>query len=140
MADLQRRIAVEIYNTSLALDEINKVKNKENKAKIELAGIATFLHNFYTGIENILKQILTEKNITVEKNEFWHKTLLEISAENQIISAELKSLLLDYLAFRHFFVHSYGFMLDENRLITLAERVSDVFSEFKKNIKAYFIE
>ncbi|GAH52417.1 unnamed protein product, partial [marine sediment metagenome] len=47
MADLQRRIAVEIYNISMALDEINKVKDKENKTKIELAGIATFLHNFY---------------------------------------------------------------------------------------------
>jgi len=42
MADLQQRISVEIYNISIALDEINKVKDKGNKTKIEIAGIATF--------------------------------------------------------------------------------------------------
>ena len=68
MADLQRRIAVEIYNISMALDEINKVKDKENKTKIELAGIATFLYNFYNGIENILKQNLIGKKYKYCKN------------------------------------------------------------------------
>ena len=140
MADLQRRIAVEIYNISIALDEINKVKNKENKTKIEIAGIAAFLHNFYSGIENILKQILSEKNINIVKTEFWHKTLLEVSVKNQIISPEFKNSLSDYLAFRHFFVHSYGFMLDEYRLLSLANNASDIFTEFKKNITEHFTE
>ncbi|MFH0790359.1 MAG: hypothetical protein V2A64_01870 [Candidatus Omnitrophota bacterium] len=140
MADLQRRIAVEIYNIAMALDEINKIKDKENKTKIELAGIATFLHNLYSGIENILKQILSEKNISIAKTEFWHKALLEASVENQIISPEFKNSLSDYLAFRHFFVHSYGFMLDEHRLLSLAVNASNIFSEFKKNIKEYFSE
>ncbi|MBA7537315.1 hypothetical protein ES705_29582 [subsurface metagenome] len=94
----------------MALDEINKVKDKENKTKIELAGIATFLYNFYNGIENILKQILSGENINIVKTEFWHKTLLEVSVENQIISPEFKNSLSAYLAFRHFFVHSYGFV------------------------------
>ncbi len=140
MADLQRRIAVEIYNISMSLDEINKVKNKENKTKIELAGIAAFLHNFYSGIENILKQILSEKNIKIARTEFWHRTLLETSVENQIISPEFKNSLSDYLAFRHFFVHSYGFMLDEHRLLSLARDAGGIFSAFKENIKEYFTE
>jgi len=140
MADLQRRIEVEIYNISVALQEINSIKDKKNKTKIELAGIATFLHNFYSGIENILKQILSEKNINVPKNEFWHKTLLETSVKNKIITVEFKNSLSDYLAFRHFFVHSYGFMLDEHRLMSLAKNASDIFSEFKENIENYITE
>lgn len=140
MADLQRRISVEIYNISMALDEIDKIKNKENKTKIELAGIAAFLHNFYGGIENILKQILSEKNINIARTGFWHKVLLGTSVENQIISPELKNSLSAYLAFRHFFVHSYGFMLDEHRLLSLANNASTIFSEFKENIKEYFTE
>jgi len=98
------------------------------------------LHNFYSGIENILKQILSEKNVTIIKTEFWHKVLLETSVENKIISQKFKDSLLDYLAFRHFFVHSYGFMLDENRLLSLANNADNIFSEFKKNIKEYFTE
>lgn len=140
MANLQQRVQVEIYNISIVLEEINKIKDKKNKAKIELAGIATFLHNFYTGIENILKQILLEKGISIEKNEFWHKTLLETSVKNQIISSEFKNSLSDYLAFRHFFVHSYGFMLDEYRLLSLANNANDVFLTFKESIKEYFSE
>lgn len=140
MADLQQRIAVEIYNISICLDEINKIKNKEGKTKIELAGIAAFLHNFYSGIENILKQILSEKNINIARTEFWHKTLLESSVENHIISPEFKDSLSGYLAFRHFFVHSYGFMLDEHRLLSLAVNAANIFSEFKENIKEYFTE
>ena len=140
MADLQERIKVEIYNISQALEEINNTKDKKDKTKIELAGIAAFLHNFYTGIENILKQILLEKKIAIVKTEFWHKALLDICVENQIISIGFKHSLSDYLAFRHFFVHAYGFMLDENRLVSLADNASDIFSKFKENIKEYFSE
>lgn len=61
MADLQQRIAVEIYNISICLDEINKIKNKEGKTKIELAGIAAFLHNFYSGIEIYLNKFYRRK-------------------------------------------------------------------------------
>lgn len=140
MADLQQRIKVEIYNISLALEEISKIKDKKNKTKIELAGTAAFLHNFYTGIENILKQILSEKGMNIVKNEYWHKALLESSEKNQIISSEFKNSLSDYLAFRHFFVHSYGFMLDESRLLSLANNANDIFSKFKESIKEYFSE
>jgi len=140
MADLQARIKVEIYNISLALEEINSHKDKKDKTNIELAGIAAFLHNFYTGIENILKQILLEKEVTIVKSDFWHKALLDICVENRIISSELKNSLSDYLAFRHFFVHSYGFMLDENRLLSLANNASEIFTTFKENIKKYFTE
>ncbi|MBI4651649.1 hypothetical protein HY745_10270 [Candidatus Desantisbacteria bacterium] len=137
MADLQQRIKIEIYNITEALEEINNIKDKKNKTKIELAGIATYLHNFYSGIENILKQILAEKGIKIAKTEFWHKTLLNISVENKIISLEFKDALSDYLAFRHFFVHSYGFMLDERRLLSLTKNAENIFHEFKENIKQY---
>ncbi|MCD4813918.1 hypothetical protein K8S19_09540 [bacterium] len=88
MADLQKRIEVEMYNISMALNEITTVKTKENKTKIELAGIAAFLHNFYSGIENVFKQILAEKNIKIVKNEIWHKALLETCVDNHIITPE----------------------------------------------------
>ncbi|MCD6472225.1 hypothetical protein J7K55_03775 [Candidatus Aerophobetes bacterium] len=32
---------------------------------IEVAGVGAFLHNIYTGIENILKQILSSQGIQI---------------------------------------------------------------------------
>lgn len=138
MADLQKRISVEISNISLTLVEINNAKNIKEKTKLELAGLATFLHNFYNGIENILKQILQEKSITVVKTDLWHKALLEIAVENKVITPEFKISLSDYLAFRHFFVHGYGFMLDESRLASLANNANEIFNKFKENIQDHY--
>jgi uncharacterized protein YutE (UPF0331/DUF86 family) len=86
---------------------------RTEKTVIELAAIATFLHNIYNGIENILKQILISRGINVPKSDKWHKDLLNRSLSSGIISEELTNKLYKYLTFRHFFVHAYGFMLDE---------------------------
>ena len=55
MASLNDRIQAELDNINLVLRELNLIKDKENKSTAELAGMATFIHNFYSGIENILK-------------------------------------------------------------------------------------
>ncbi|MGB2841704.1 MAG: hypothetical protein WBC40_04405 [Halobacteriota archaeon] len=53
MANLREKVDVELENISAVLVELKKIKDKSNKTVAELAGIGTFLHNFYTGIENI---------------------------------------------------------------------------------------
>ena len=140
MASLSQRIKVELDNISQVLTEIERIKGKENKATVELAGIATFIHNFYSGIENILNQILREKNITVPKTESWHKSLLALSIENEIITKHLRDTLSEYLAFRHFFVHAYGFMLEERELLALVNNIDNAFIEFNEAIKKYLID
>lgn len=87
---------------------------------------ATFLHNIYNGIENILKQVLKAKKIRVPKSEIWHKKLLDLAVSHGIISEQLSDELREYLAFRHFFVHGYGFMLEETYLEELAKNIPDV--------------
>ena len=57
---------------------------RTEKTVIELAAIATFLHNTYNGIENILKQILISREIMVPKSEKWHKDLLNKSLSSGI--------------------------------------------------------
>lgn len=65
MANVKESVNVELENISTVLIELEKVKDKPNKTTVELAGIGTFLHNIYTGIENILKQILKSKGILI---------------------------------------------------------------------------
>ena len=66
------------------------------------------LHNFYNGIENILKQIILSKKIEVPGGESWHKELLELALAKEFISKDCTNNLAQYLAFRHFFSHAYA--------------------------------
>ena len=138
MAKLSEKIQAELDNIIQVLAEINKIKDKK-KSTAELAGLATFLHNFYSGIENILNQILKEKTITIVKSDSWHKDLLKISFENNIINEDLKIRLTAYLGFRHFFVHAYGFMLRENDIKNLTEKTEEVFKDFSDSISKYCV-
>ncbi len=71
----------------------------------------------------------------VPKSEKWHKDLLNRSLSSGIISEELSKKLYKYLTFRHFFVHAYGFMLDEIELEGLSNNIPEIWQQFLKEIK-----
>ena len=137
MANLTRKIFAEKENVENALDNLRLAMARDERSVIELAAIGTFLHNIYNGIENILKQILKAKDIEIPKSNTWHKDLLTPSLSINVISEELSDELYEYLTFRHFFVHAYGFMLDERPLEDLANNIPKVWLRFLVAIKNY---
>jgi uncharacterized protein YutE (UPF0331/DUF86 family) len=137
MVDLTRKIAAEKQNVERALCNLEDAMLRKEKSTIELAAIATFLHNIYNGIENILKQVLKAKGADIPKSETWHKELLDISVSTGIIPEKLSEELYEYLSFRHFFVHSYGFMLELTHLESLTKNIPDVWSQFLSAIRRY---
>lgn len=62
---------------------------------------------------------------------------MHISVDRQIISSELSRKLDEYLAFRHFFVHGYGIMLDKEKLIPLAENLPDLWKDFESELETF---
>ena len=140
MANLRERVEVELENISAVLAELKKIEGKPDKTVAELAGIGTFLHNFYTGIENILKQILGAKGISIPTSGSWHRDLLIRASEEKIITETTRKQLAKYLAFRHFFVHAYSFLLDESELRLLVDDVFDTYAIFKAEIDAFVRE
>ncbi len=135
MDELHKRILAEKENVEIALGNLKDAMARNEKTVIELAAIATFLHNIYNGIENILKQILKSKGIEIPESSTWHKELLNLSASHGIISEKLSDQLYEYLTFRHFFVHAYGFMLDEAHLEALANNIPWILLQFMKEIE-----
>lgn len=130
MDSFSRQIAAEVENVETALRNLEEAMQRDTKTVVELAAVGTFLHNVYNGIENILKQSLKSKNVPVTRGENWHKVLLNLSVMHGVISEEMSDDLYEYLTFRHYFVHSYGFMLEEAPLEPLAQNIPLVWSRF----------
>ena len=135
-ANLSKKIAVEKQKISRTLSDLQDALGREEKTVVELAAIAAFLQSIYNGIENILKLSLKAKGVVIRPSEKWHRDLIETCVSQGILSRALSDELDEYLAFRHFATYSYGFMLDEARLATLANNISGVYFRFISEIDA----
>lgn len=135
---LKEYCEAEVENIDVIVSELfNVVETKETGYSIaELAAIATFLHNFYNGIENILKRVLYFKQTDIKDTPTWHKDLLRASSDTGVISSELHNTLLNYLSFRHFFVHAYSFTLRWEDLKPLVESLKETLKKFESAIYA----
>ena len=137
---LHKKISAEKENVEIALKNLNFTLSRNEKSVVELAAIGTFLHNIYNGMENILKQILVSESVEIPKSATWHKDILNLSQSMGIISETLSDELYKYLTFRHFFVHAYGFMLEEAHLGDLVLNIPDVWSRFSLEIDNFLNE
>ena len=133
MADYRAYIDAEYEEIEKALSSL-PTKPMTELSKLELAGVGALLHNFYNGIENVLKQAFRIKNIQILQGESWHRDLLLKAIEENILSETLSDELKRYLAFRHFFSHGYAIDLSPDRMEPLISAVRDVFKNFKREI------
>ena len=108
---------------------------------IETTALASVLHSFYNGLESIFQLIAKRVDGQTPTSERWHQTLLEQMTSttpnrNVVLTVETKIRLQDYLAFRHFYRHSYSFFLDWRRIalliVPLAEVALTVRAEIEK--------
>lgn len=104
---------------------------------------ASFMADFYMGVEKIFRLIAEELNGGVPKGEGWHKKLLHTmtleikKVRPAVISEGLYQDLLKFLGFRHVVRQAYGFQLDEKKLVELEKIFEKTWKQFYREIKKF---
>ena len=103
--------------------------------EIQVRAAATVLHSIYNGIEKILIMALEERKVKIGESAHWHSEVLNFAGSTGIISESVLTELRDYLGFRHFFRHNYGFILDDQLVKPLMARVRLVVTQFASELE-----
>jgi len=146
--ELQTKINYEIsqidklLNDCQPLIDICKIKTPDF---IEMSAAAMVLHSFYNGIENIIIMIFKNNNEKLPNSNKWHTELLVNAftangSRNAIFDKEVKQTLDEYLNFRHFVRHVYGYKLKwpmmENLFFNLKTNWEKIRENIIKNTKS----
>lgn len=135
---LRKQVHVERQQLNRLIDEHRPLLDScrsQSPNPIELSALATFLHSFYSGIENSLKRIAVQIDGGVPTGDAWHRQLLDSMASatklrSPVLSKALYETMSEYLAFRHFFRQAYSFHFDwykMSHLVLNAERTMRLF-------------
>lgn len=142
---IKSEILSELDNISLLMGDYAAFVKKYS-GKIDpylMRAKASFMADFYMGVEKILKLIAEEMNGGAPRGEGWHKRLLHtMSLEIKgirpaVISKELYPDLLKFLGFRHVVRQAYGFQLDVKKLNELERIFPKTWKSFSREIKKF---
>lgn len=117
---------------------------EEPPSQFAMNALASYLHQFYTGCERILERIAVTVDGGLPGGAFSHAHLLAQMAQARpgirpaVLNETLWLRLQDYLAFRHFFRHTYGYTLDWEKLRPLVASLSATHTDLQSHLRAFF--
>ena len=142
---LKEKIEYEIFRINQLFDsakpllDLCKIKKLDF---VEASAAGSFLQSFYNGVESIILLIFKNIGEKIPNDLHWHKKLLEktfLANEKRTIlfNNEYEEKLFEYLSFRHFFRHSYGYEIDPRRLVPLINGVEALWKILERDIKIF---
>jgi hypothetical protein len=140
-----QKIQFEIEQINELLDEASPLFNLCRTREpdfVEKCGIALILQSFYNGIEKIMLLIMKNKDMELPNGIKWHKELFdnafkETKNRTYIFREELYEELNDYLQFRHFVRHTYGFQLKWGKMKNLLFDTNTLWEIIKEDINIF---
>ena len=109
---------------------------------IEASAAGSFLQSFYNGIESIILLIFKAIKEEIPNDTHWHRKLFEKTFETNdkraaIFQNKYKEQFIEYLSFRHYFRHSYGYEIDVVRLKPLINDVEKLWELIEEDIRKF---
>ncbi len=110
---------------------------------VEITAVASVLHSFYNGLENIFLSIAKGIDRDVPAGAQWHRDLLTrmteaMSSRGPVLTIDTAHRLVDYLAFRHFYRHSYSFFLEWDELEKLVTPLAKVWEQTRGELDGFW--
>ena len=107
--------------------------------RVQITAMGAYLGDIYKAVEHSLRTLVEEiDGKKVDKNEFWHKNLLERGLELGLIPIEAYKTIREMLNFRHVFIHGYARTLNAEIIKKYAPEVINAFSQFVRYIGQKF--
>jgi predicted nucleotidyltransferase len=113
-------------------------------SQFALNALASYLHQFYTGCERIFERLAVHIDENLPGGAFSHANLLAQMARGNpdvrpaVLDEVLWLRLQEYLAFRHFFRHAYGYTLEWAKLRPLIDGMGGTLDELRTQLMAFF--
>lgn len=144
--ELEEEISIELDLIESTVQELLSLKiDLENRGPTvrEKTAAASFMAQFYNGIENILKRISRFKSVPLPKGDSWHIDLFKRFCAPPyddfpaLFDEHLALNMSAFRKFRHVVHHGYGFQLKWDHMQEGIAITGDVFGRFKANLSNY---
>ena len=104
--------------------------------------LASYVDDLYSGIERICERVAVTLDGGLPMGEQWHRTLLYQMGQSRadrppLFSQNLLSATDEYRRFRHRLRHIYGYELEPERVIALAQKAIPLFEEIRIAVAAF---
>lgn len=138
-------IRIEVETIENILNEINGIIREYSDSEPDIrikAALASFIAQFYNGVENIMKRIMKINGRTLPKGENWHAELFNQFIESDDPNTPVLFRGPDVLIykklrkFRHIVYHGYSFRLEYELMKSNVMGLQDSFKSFVQNLKA----
>lgn len=122
---------------------MSTAKKNPQDADLFLDSASLNLHDVYSGLERIFKQIAATVDGTVPTNAEWHRELLEQmgldlpKVRPLVLTQEAIQSLDEYLRFRHVVRKVYTFSFDPERIGRLVTELDAVFDQVRQELSLF---
>ena len=134
---LREEISIQLELMDATVSEINAIRNdvgSRSPARREVAAVAAFLADFYSGVENILKRISRCYDVPLPIGDDWHTELFNRFCEPSferlpvVFNDEQKGTMAVFRRFRHVIRHGYVMRLEWDRMVKELENLDTAYA------------